>query len=123
MGEVTLSQELRTARLPRPHVLVGYQWSHTGLRPGRKTSHNRYIRSFVSHPPRIRTCPLGHTARHIMNSLRDGSQSESALRLVPVEEKILELQQKKRDLADAILNADNRVISALTREDLEFLLS
>ena len=39
VGEVTLSQELRTARLPRPHVLVGYQWSHTGLRPGRKTSH------------------------------------------------------------------------------------
>ena len=51
VGEVTLSQELRTARLPRPHVLVGYQWSHTGLRPGRKTSHNRYIRSFVSHLP------------------------------------------------------------------------
>ena len=49
VGEVTLSQELRTARSPRPHVLVGYQWSHTGLRPGRKTSHNRYIRSFVSH--------------------------------------------------------------------------
>jgi len=40
-----------------------------------------------------------------------------------VEEKILELQQKKRDLADAILNADNRVISTLTRDDLEFLLS
>ena len=56
VGEVTLSQELRTARLPRPHVLVGYQWSHTGLRPGRKTSHNRYIRSFVSHPPLIRAC-------------------------------------------------------------------
>ena len=56
VGEVTLSQELRTARSPRPHVLVGYQWSHTGLRPGRKTSHNRYIRSFVSHPPQIRTC-------------------------------------------------------------------
>ena len=54
VGEVTLSQELRTARSPRPHVLVGYQWSHTGLRPGRKTSHNRYIRSFVSHPPQIR---------------------------------------------------------------------
>ena len=34
-----------------PHVLVGCQWSHTGLRPGRKTSHNRYIRSFVSQPP------------------------------------------------------------------------
>ena len=56
VDEVTLSQELRTARLPRPHVLVGYQWSHTGLRPGRKTSHNRYIRSFVSHPPQIRAC-------------------------------------------------------------------
>src|SRR5208337_3383059 len=27
-----------------------------GLRPGRKTSHNRYIRSFVSHPPQIRAC-------------------------------------------------------------------
>ena len=58
VGEVTLSQELRTARSPRPHVLVGYQWSHTGLRPGRKTSHNRYIRSFVSHPPQIRTCRI-----------------------------------------------------------------
>ena len=56
VGEVTLSQELRTARSPRPHVLVGYQWSHTGLRPGRKTSHNRYIRSFVSHPSQIRAC-------------------------------------------------------------------
>ncbi len=40
-----------------------------------------------------------------------------------VEEKILDLQQKKRDLADAILNADNRVLSTLSREDLEFLLS
>src|SRR3954449_82236 len=27
-GEVTLSQELRTAGLLRPHVLVGYRWSH-----------------------------------------------------------------------------------------------
>jgi superfamily II DNA or RNA helicase len=40
-----------------------------------------------------------------------------------VEQKILDLQQKKRDLADAILNADNRLIQALTRDDLEFLLS
>ena len=50
-GEITLPQELRTVGLLWPHVLVGYQWSHTGLRPGRKTSHNRYIRSFVSQPP------------------------------------------------------------------------
>ena len=52
VGEVTLSQELRTTGLLRSHVLVGYQWSHTGLRPGRKTSHNRYIRSFVSQSPK-----------------------------------------------------------------------
>ena len=32
--EVTLSQELRTVGLLRPHVLVGYQSSHTGLCPG-----------------------------------------------------------------------------------------
>src|SRR6516164_8216456 len=52
-GEVSLSQELRTAGLLQPHVLVGYQWSHTGLCPGRKTSHNRYIRSFVSQSPQV----------------------------------------------------------------------
>ena len=40
-----------------------------------------------------------------------------------VEQKILELQQRKRDLADAILEGDNRVIKSITREDLEFLLS
>ena len=33
--------------------------------------------------PQIRTCTFAHTAPHIMNSLRDGSLSESALRLVP----------------------------------------
>ena len=70
VGEVTLSQELRTARLPRPHVLVGYQWSHTGLRPGRKTSHNRYIRSFVSHPPQIRACTSRAPGSSLMTSLR-----------------------------------------------------
>jgi SNF2 family DNA or RNA helicase len=40
-----------------------------------------------------------------------------------VEEKVLQLQQSKRDLADAIINADNSLISSLTREDLELLLS
>jgi SNF2 family DNA or RNA helicase len=40
-----------------------------------------------------------------------------------VEEKILELQRSKRDLADAIITADNSVIGSLTREDLELLLS
>ena len=40
-----------------------------------------------------------------------------------VEEKIVELQRTKRDLADAIISADGNVISRLTSEDLELLLS
>ena len=66
-------------------------------------------------------------AQAIDRSHRIGqTQNVFAYRLIcrgTVEEKILELQQKKRDLADAILNADNRMISTLTRDDLEFLLS
>ena len=66
-------------------------------------------------------------AQAIDRSHRIGqTQHVFAYRLIcrgTVEEKILELQQKKRDLADAILNADNRLIQNLTREDIEFLLS
>jgi superfamily II DNA or RNA helicase len=67
-------------------------------------------------------------AQAIDRSHRIGqTQHVFAYRLISrgtVEEKILELQQKKRDLADAILNADNRgVIQNLSRDDLEFLLS
>jgi SNF2 family DNA or RNA helicase len=40
-----------------------------------------------------------------------------------VEEKVLQLQERKRALADAILTADNSVIRDLAREDLELLLS
>ncbi len=40
-----------------------------------------------------------------------------------VEEKVLALQNTKRDLADAIINADNSLIRNLAREDLELLLS
>jgi SNF2 family DNA or RNA helicase len=40
-----------------------------------------------------------------------------------VEEKVLELQEKKRDLADAIINADNRLVGDMKREDLELLFS
>ena len=41
-----------------------------------------------------------------------------------VEQKIVDLQQQKRELADAILNADNRsIIKTLSRDDLEYLLS
>ena len=40
-----------------------------------------------------------------------------------VEEKVLALQNTKRDLADAIINADNSLIRNLGREDLELLLS
>jgi SNF2 family DNA or RNA helicase len=40
-----------------------------------------------------------------------------------VEEKVAELQQTKRALADAILNADAGLIRSLNVEDLEMLLS
>ena len=36
---------------------------------------------------------------------------------------MLELQQSKRDLADALLGADKSLIGELRREDLEILLS
>ena len=40
-----------------------------------------------------------------------------------VEEKVLQLQQSKKDLADAIITEDNSVIRTLGRDDLELLLS
>ena len=40
-----------------------------------------------------------------------------------VEEKVAELQQSKRQLADAILNADAGLVRTLRAEDLEMLLS
>jgi hypothetical protein len=40
-----------------------------------------------------------------------------------VEEKVLELQSTKRDLADAILSADNSVLKNITGDDLMLLLS
>ena len=40
-----------------------------------------------------------------------------------VEEKVLELQNTKRDLAAAIISQDNSVLRALRREDIELLLS
>ena len=40
-----------------------------------------------------------------------------------VEEKILELQQTKRDLASALITGDNSLIRSLTAEDFQHLLS
>ncbi|MFN0106473.1 MAG: SNF2-related protein [Bryobacteraceae bacterium] len=40
-----------------------------------------------------------------------------------IEERILELQQSKRDLADAILSEDNASLATLRKEDLDYLLS
>jgi SNF2 family DNA or RNA helicase len=40
-----------------------------------------------------------------------------------VEERVLELQQHKRKLADAVLSADGSLLKELKREDLEMLLS
>jgi SNF2 family DNA or RNA helicase len=53
-------------------------------------------------------------------------QSVFAKRLITadtVEQKVLELQSKKKGLADAIINADNARISSLTRDNLELLLA
>ena len=40
-----------------------------------------------------------------------------------VEEKVLQLQQSKKDLAEAIISADNNLVRTLGKEDLELLLS
>lgn len=40
-----------------------------------------------------------------------------------VEEKIVELKTRKQELADAVIRADKHALQALTREDLELLLS
>jgi superfamily II DNA or RNA helicase len=40
-----------------------------------------------------------------------------------VEEKVLQLQSSKRELADAIINEDNSLIGGLTTDDLKLLLS
>jgi len=40
-----------------------------------------------------------------------------------VEEKVLALQSTKRDLADAIINADNSILKNITGDDLLLLLS
>lgn len=40
-----------------------------------------------------------------------------------VEQRVLELQGRKRDLANAIINDDNAAVSGLTRDDIELLLS
>jgi superfamily II DNA or RNA helicase len=40
-----------------------------------------------------------------------------------VEEKVVQLQATKRELADAIINADNSIISTLGKDDLQLLLS
>jgi SNF2 family DNA or RNA helicase len=54
------------------------------------------------------------------------TQQVFAYRLIcrdTVEEKILELQKQKRELADAILESDGTPLKELTAEDLELLLS
>ena len=76
LGEVTLSQELRTARSPRPHVLVGYRWSHTGLRPGRKVITGTSVASCrTSHGSGRALQPYGSSYHELV---RDGSLTESA---------------------------------------------
>jgi hypothetical protein len=59
--------------------------------------------------------------RYVASSIRGPSPIEIARDTV--EEKVLELQRAKRDLADAIITEDNSVVARIDREDLEFLLS
>ncbi|HEY1683200.1 MAG TPA: DEAD/DEAH box helicase [Tepidisphaeraceae bacterium] len=66
-------------------------------------------------------------AQAIDRSHRIGQQmTVFASRLIAantVEQKVLELQARKKGLADAIVNVDNGGISSLTRQDLEVLLA
>src|SRR5208283_3548214 len=66
-GEVTLSQELRTVRLPRPHVLVGYRWSHTGLCPDQMVITGPSVASCRT-PHRSGLAHHAHPVPHLMNS-------------------------------------------------------
>jgi hypothetical protein len=69
-GEVTLSQELRTAGLLRPHVLVGYRWSNTGLCPEKQVITCPSVASCRT-PHRSGRARFGHPARHLTRTLRD----------------------------------------------------
>ena len=54
------------------------------------------------------------------------NRSVFAYRLIArdtVEERVLDLQRRKRELADAIITADSSLVRSLKREDLELLLS
>jgi SNF2 family DNA or RNA helicase len=54
------------------------------------------------------------------------SRSVFAYRLIAkdtVEEKVLELQSTKREIADAIINQDNSLLRTLRSDDLALLLS
>jgi len=42
---------------------------------------------------------------------------------IPFEEKILELQQRKKQLSERLITSDNGFVKQLTREDLEVLFS
>ncbi|HJY29545.1 MAG TPA: hypothetical protein VJ306_16060 [Pyrinomonadaceae bacterium] len=46
-----------------------------------------------------------------------GNRAYRLITRTRVEEKVLELQSSKRELADAIVNADNSVIRSITGED------
>jgi SNF2 family DNA or RNA helicase len=75
-------------------------------------SDSREARRIVEQPT-DRTHRIGQTRRVIATRLVARST---------IEEKILELQAAKRSLADAILSADEGVLSAIGREELELLL-
>jgi len=69
LGEVSLSQGLRTAGLLWPHALVEYRWSHTGLCPGSKSVIICTSAASCHNPHRSRLARHAHPVPHLMTSL------------------------------------------------------
>jgi len=71
-----LSQELRTAGLLRPHVLIGYRWSHIGLCPGGNPVITGSSAASCHNPLRTARAPFRRMQlKHGTTSLRDTTGS------------------------------------------------
>ena len=70
--------------------------------------------------------PRGTLVRAYSYAELQSDATDAAYRLIArdtVEEKILELQARKKELAESIISEDNSVLRRLEVEDLEMLLS
>ena len=92
------------------------------------TGDRQYIQLGEREGERTLTIVVGYTEAQAIDRAHRIGQTKKvfAYRLVTkdtVEERILELQKTKKDLADSIITADNSLIRDLKREDLDLLLS